>query len=190
MAAKGGGGSGCCAKLQQYATLAGSKNPKELTSKGCGKQVADCWDSKKEYHDLGVKAICDASVFPACKEKGKPHMALTEENVDKYVRKTAHELAKKKCKNTRLPENDDSVETIRCDLEKLLIETDLKVAATKISKTGGVDKMTDASKYTGAHKQRFDESGKGKGAEGRVDKVDHTGYVGQYKGQGTYGTKK
>ena len=50
--------------------------------------------------------------------------------------------------------------------------------------------MTDASKYTGAHKQRFDESGKGKGAEGRVDKVDHTGYVGQYKGQGTYGTKK
>ena len=72
MAAKGGGGSGCCAKLQQYATLAGSKNPKELTSKGCGKQVADCWDSKKEYHDLGVKAICDASVFPACKEKGKP----------------------------------------------------------------------------------------------------------------------
>ena len=60
----------------------------------------------------------------------------------------------------------------------------------KISKTGGVDKMTDSSQYTGAHKERFDADGKGKGADGRTDKVENTGYVGQYKGDGTYGTKK
>ena len=33
----------------------------------------------------------------------------------------------------------------------------------KTSKTGGVDKMTDASLYTGSHKERFDKDGKGKG---------------------------
>ncbi|KAJ3340716.1 hypothetical protein HDU93_006386 [Gonapodya sp. JEL0774] len=32
-----------------------------------------------------------------------------------------------------------------------------------------VDRLTDTSKYTGTHKQRFDESGKGKGLDGRED---------------------
>ena len=36
---------------------------------------------------------------------------------------------------------------------------------------------------------RFDESGKGKGLDGRVDKVDGSGYVGNYKGEGTYDKK-
>ena len=30
-----------------------------------------------------------------------------------------------------------------------------------------MDRLTDTSKYTGSHKERFDESGKGKGKEGR-----------------------
>ena len=59
----------------------------------------------------------------------------------------------------------------------------------KTSVTGGVDKMTDASQYTGAHKERFDADGKGKGADGRVDKADNSGYVGNYKGEGSYGKK-
>ena len=58
-----------------------------------------------------------------------------------------------------------------------------------MSKTGGIDRLTDPSKYTGSHKERFDETGKGKGVEGRVDKVDNSGYVGNYKGQGTYDKK-
>lgn len=49
--------------------------------------------------------------------------------------------------------------------------------------------MTDASQYTGAHKERFDASGKGKGAAGRTDKAENTGYVGNYKGQGTFDKK-
>ena len=51
---------------------------------------------------------------------------------------------------------------------------------------GGVDRLTDTSKYTGSHKERFDESGKGKGITGREDVKDNTGYVGAYKGAGTY----
>ena len=35
--------------------------------------------------------------------------------------------------------------------------------------------MTDTSNYTGSHKERFDESGKGKGSEGRKDMVDNSG---------------
>jgi len=58
----------------------------------------------------------------------------------------------------------------------------------KAVKAGGVDRLTDASKYTGSHKERFDDSGKGKGMEGRVDRDDHaaSGYVGGYKGAGSY----
>ena len=49
--------------------------------------------------------------------------------------------------------------------------------------------MTDASKYTGAHKERFGADGKGKGIDGRKDRVENTGYVGDYKGAGTYDQK-
>lgn len=58
-------------------------------------------------------------------------------------------------------------------------------------KSGAVDRLTDASKYTGSHKERFDESGKGKGMEGRHDFDDKaaSGYVGGYKGQQTYDKK-
>ena len=59
----------------------------------------------------------------------------------------------------------------------------------KISKTGGVDKMTDQAHYTGAHKERFGADGKGKGIDGRVDRHENKGYVGQYKGEGTYDKK-
>ncbi|NXI40480.1 TPPP2 protein, partial [Galbula dea] len=60
------------------------------------------------------------------------------------------------------------------------------VGATKATKVGGVDRLTDTSKYTGSHKERFDESGKGKGLAGRRDATDNSGYVGAYKGAGTY----
>lgn len=51
---------------------------------------------------------------------------------------------------------------------------------------GGVDRLTDTTKYTGAHKERFDAEGKGKGKEGREDAHDDQGYVGGYKGKDTY----
>lgn len=49
-----------------------------------------------------------------------------------------------------------------------------------------MDRLTDTSKYTGSHKERFDESGQGKGKAGREDVKDDSGYVGGYKGAGTY----
>ncbi|XP_057330320.1 tubulin polymerization-promoting protein homolog [Microplitis mediator] len=56
--------------------------------------------------------------------------------------------------------------------------------AGKASST--VDRLTDVSKYTGSHKQRFDESGKGKGISGRKDVHDGSGYVQGYQHKDTY----
>ncbi|CAH2039584.1 unnamed protein product, partial [Iphiclides podalirius] len=49
-----------------------------------------------------------------------------------------------------------------------------------------VDRLTDTSKYTGSHKQRFDETGKGKGIAGRKELVDSSGYVTGYQHKDTY----
>ena len=58
----------------------------------------------------------------------------------------------------------------------------------KQSKSGAVERMTDTSKYTGSHKEWFDDSGKGKGLEVRKDFDCNAaeGYVGGYKGKDTY----
>ncbi|XP_050294349.1 tubulin polymerization-promoting protein homolog [Anthonomus grandis grandis] len=61
--------------------------------------------------------------------------------------------------------------------------------ATTAVHTGAVDRLTDTSKYTGAHKERFDASGKGKGIEGREDIADDSGYVAGYKNKDTYDSK-
>ncbi|KAG9487189.1 hypothetical protein GDO78_007189 [Eleutherodactylus coqui] len=63
------------------------------------------------------------------------------------------------------------------------------VGTTKAVTGGAVDRLTDTSKYTGSHKERFDAGGKGKGLAGREDQVDNSGYVGAYKGTGTYDQK-
>uniref|UniRef100_A0A8D0GGG0 Tubulin polymerization promoting protein family member 2 n=1 Tax=Sphenodon punctatus TaxID=8508 RepID=A0A8D0GGG0_SPHPU len=63
------------------------------------------------------------------------------------------------------------------------------VGVTKATTAGGVDRLTDTRKYTGSHKERFDESGKGKGMAGRENLNNNTGYVGAYKGANTYDKK-
>ncbi|XP_024275916.1 tubulin polymerization-promoting protein family member 3-like [Oncorhynchus tshawytscha] len=60
---------------------------------------------------------------------------------------------------------------------------------TKVAKAAAVDRLTDTTKFTGAHKERFDETGKGKGKAGREEIPDASGYVGAYKGKGTYEDK-
>lgn len=84
---------------------------------------------------------------------------------------------------------DDEVkamaETIR---KKIAARSDQDaVKAPKVDTTTA--RLTDTSGYTGSHKERFDESGKGKGIEGRAERADNSGYVGNYKGQGTFDKK-
>ncbi|TSK20184.1 Tubulin polymerization-promoting protein [Bagarius yarrelli] len=60
---------------------------------------------------------------------------------------------------------------------------------TKAVASPTVSRLTDTSKFTGSHKQRFDEAGRGKGKAGRVDMVDSSGYVSGYKHAGSYEKK-
>merc|ERR1719187_816300 len=60
------------------------------------------------------------------------------------------------------------------------------VGTTKVTNSSVTDRMTDASKYTGSHKERFDADGKGKGIEGRADVAKNDGYVTGYKEGGSY----
>ena len=66
--------------------------------------------------------------------------------------------------------------------------------------TSVTDRLTDTSKYTGAHKHRFDASGHGLGIAGRDlpakgagmsagSVAGQTAYVQGYKNAGTYGRK-
>uniref|UniRef100_A0A8C1YH23 Tubulin polymerization promoting protein n=1 Tax=Cyprinus carpio TaxID=7962 RepID=A0A8C1YH23_CYPCA len=52
-----------------------------------------------------------------------------------------------------------------------------------------VSRLTDTTKFTGSHKERFDETGRGKGKAGRVEVVDTSGYVSGYKHAGSYEKK-
>lgn len=58
--------------------------------------------------------------------------------------------------------------------------------ATRPSIDATVSRLTDTSKYTGSHKERFDATGKGKGKEGRVDAPSKDGYVAGYKNRNTF----
>lgn len=49
-----------------------------------------------------------------------------------------------------------------------------------------MNRLTDVSKYTGSHKERFDDTGKGKGIAGRKDVADASGYVSGYQHKDTY----
>ncbi len=60
---------------------------------------------------------------------------------------------------------------------------------TGVANKESVAKMTNVENYTGAHKERFNADGTGKGADGRTDKVDNSGYVGAYKNKDTYDSK-
>jgi len=57
---------------------------------------------------------------------------------------------------------------------------------TSVAKGGAVSRLTDAKGFTGSHRQRFDGAGKGRGAAGRRDDPDKSGYVSGYKNKDTY----
>ncbi|XP_014777243.1 tubulin polymerization-promoting protein family member 2 isoform X1 [Octopus bimaculoides] len=170
--------------FKAFVKLAGAKTEsdmKMMNSKACGKMVKDCLPKD-------VSGIADASIFPKYKEKGKPYMLM--ENFPQFIRGCAHEYAKLKSKDLKLPLDDPKVEKYYQSFVTKLSTGRPNVKEVKVSKTGNVDKLTDVSGYTGTHKERFDAEGKGKGIEGRVNLQDESGYVGNYKGAGTFDEKK
>ncbi|KAJ8319342.1 hypothetical protein KUTeg_004433 [Tegillarca granosa] len=113
------------------------------------------------------------------------HIDLADDNdVEMFINEIAEELKKLDTKD-----KDANPDKYKAAVVSHITASNPNVKTVKTSAKGNVEGLTDTSKYTGAHKERFDESGKGKGAAGRTDKVENTGYVGNYKNAGSYGKK-
>ncbi|XP_006008182.1 tubulin polymerization-promoting protein family member 3 [Latimeria chalumnae] len=146
---------------------------KEMTGKNWSKLCKDC-------NIIDGKTVTSTDVDIAfSKVKAKAARVIT---YDEFV-KALEELSSKRFKGKSKEEAMDG-------MHRLLIGKDpANTGVTKVTSVGGVDRLTDTSKYTGSHKERFDESGKGKGLGGREDLHDNSGYVGAYKGAGSYDSK-
>ena len=70
------------------------------------------------------------------------------------------------------PKNLSTMVDSKSKINDYTQEEETKTAPKETKKKDGpsiFDKLTDPKQYTGAHKERFDEDGKGKGIAGRVD---------------------
>jgi len=156
---------------------------KAFSSKGGSEQTtADFTKWCKDANVFGKTCNSNHVDIAFAKVKPKTSKTITFLDLDPLI----NEMAKAYKVDHKLADDEAAKAAIK---DKLAKATPKAHGATKTSKTGGVEKMTDTSKYTGSHKERFDDSGKGKGGDGRTDKVDSTGYVGNYKGAGTYDKK-
>ncbi|KAK6187873.1 hypothetical protein SNE40_005804 [Patella caerulea] len=128
--------------------------------------------------------FCEGGVVTKLSDKKTKKM-----NVDVFTGEFFPELAKYAATNIPAHKKKGTTpEALKQTyLEKVRKEVNKEKKAA--SSAAVVDRLTDASKYTGAHKERFGADGKGKGAAGRKDEVQNTGYVGNYKGEGTFDKK-
>ncbi|XP_044058447.1 tubulin polymerization-promoting protein family member 3 [Siniperca chuatsi] len=146
---------------------------KELNGKNWAKLCKDC----KIVDGKNITSTDVDIVFSKVKQKTSRVITYEE------FRRALEELAPKRFKGQSKQEALESIFKLVEGREPT------NIGVTKVAKTATVDRLTDASRYTGSHKERFDESGKGKGREGREELVENTGYVGAYKNAGTYNTK-
>jgi hypothetical protein len=156
---------------------------KAFASKGGGTEqtTADFTKWCKDANVFGKTCNSNHVDIAFAKVKPKTSKTITFNELNALIAEMA--------KNYKVDHKLDDAKANEEIKDKLSKATPKAHGTTKISTTGGVAKMTDTSKYTGAHKERFDAEGKGKGAEGRSDKVEASGYVGNYKGEGTYDKK-
>jgi hypothetical protein len=151
-------------------------------SKASGTEATSA-DISKWCKDAGLTGkACDAGHIDISFTKVKPKTAKTI--TFKELEPLIEELAKKYKDDHTLDQ-----EAAKQQITHKLTATKPKAhGTTKTSKAGGVGRLTDVKSYTGSHKERFDaETGKGRGKEGRADATKNTGYVGNYKNEGTYG---
>ncbi|XP_061592559.1 tubulin polymerization-promoting protein family member 3 [Cololabis saira] len=146
---------------------------KELNGKNWAKLCKDC----KITDGKNITGTDVDIVFSKVKQKTARVITFEE------FQRALEELAPKRFKSESKEESLHSIYKMVEGREPT------NVGVTKVTKTAAVDRLTDTSRYTGSHKERFDGTGRGKGREGREELVDNTGYVGAYKNAGTYDTK-
>lgn len=151
---------------------------KKFASKGNEMTTADLTKWVKDAGILGKNLTSNHIDIAFSKVKVKGARNLTIKEIEPLIK----EMAKPYAADKKIDE-EAAISELR---EKLSGAEGKLHGTTKTMNVGGVDRLTDTSKYTGSHKERFDESGKGKGIAGREDVHDNSGYVGNYKGANTY----
>ncbi|KAK5873470.1 hypothetical protein PBY51_018507 [Eleginops maclovinus] len=170
-----GGDMELLAAFRKFAVHGDTKaSGKELNGKNWAKLCKDC----KITDGKNVSSTDVDIVFS--KVKQKTSRVITYEEFQTALQ----ELAPKRFKGQSKEEALESIHKLVEGREPS------NAGVTKVAKAAALDRLTDASRYTGSHKERFDGSGRGKGREGREELVDNTGYVGAYKNAGTYDQKK
>ncbi|XP_007537906.1 tubulin polymerization-promoting protein family member 2 [Erinaceus europaeus] len=160
--------------FQRFAVFGDSSSSNsEINNKNFSKLCKDCGI-------MDGKAVTSTDVdIVFSKVKAKNARTITFQQFQEAMK----ELGQKRFKGKK-PE--EALE----DVYKLMEGKDPATSGvTKATNVGAVDRLTDTSKYTGSHKERFDESGKGKGIAGREEMTENSGYVSGYKGAGTYDKK-
>lgn len=176
---------------KKFSAFCDTRTKDQFTSKACNKLVKDCFEEHYKFKNVILTNRVDSSVFSKCKEKSKPYMVVNADNCEKFLQGTALQFARIKAGNEKLPSDDSSVTKIYSDLKGYVVKSSgPKIKTVKQSATGNVKGLTDTTKYTGSHKLRFDETGKGRGKAGRVDEPKNAGYVANYKGEGTFDKKE
>ncbi|XP_017707395.1 PREDICTED: tubulin polymerization-promoting protein [Rhinopithecus bieti] len=146
---------------------------REMHGKNWSKLCKDC-----QVIDGRNVTVTDVDIVFS-KIKGKSCRTITFEQFQEAL----EELAKKRFKDK------SSEEAVR-EVHRLIEgKAPIISGVTKAISSPTVSRLTDTTKFTGSHKERFDPSGKGKGKAGRVDLVDESGYVSGYKHAGTYDQK-
>ncbi|KAE9547868.1 hypothetical protein FO519_008920 [Halicephalobus sp. NKZ332] len=136
----------------------------------------------KWLKDAGVidgKTVTTTVTGIAFSKVAGPKKRANFADTNKVLVNVAHEKAQKTHKDVE-EELEDIIQKLS-QLEAPTVNT-----AAKASTDGVYSRLTDHTKYTGAHKERFDAEGKGKGKAGREDAKSNTGYVASYKNAGTY----
>ncbi|KAM9808678.1 tubulin polymerization-promoting protein family member 3 isoform 1-T3 [Syngnathus typhle] len=146
---------------------------KEMNGKNWAKLCKDC----KIIDGKSITGTDVDIVFSKVKQKSSRVITFNE------FQRALQELAPKRFKSKG---RDEAIMAIYKMVEG---GEPTQFGVTKTVKAGGVDRLTDTSLYTGSHKERFDESGQGRGREGREDTVNNTGYVSSYKNEGSYDKK-
>lgn len=151
----------------------GNASGVEITGKNFDKWLKDAGLLDPKTISTTITGIAFSKVT------GPKRKTLTYNETKEVLVKVAEDRATKTKKTVQ--------EELDLITEKLAaLEGPSHAGATKPVAANVVDRLTDTSKYTGSHKERFDESGKGKGKAGRAEQADNSGYVGAYKNKGTY----
>ncbi|XP_064640769.1 tubulin polymerization-promoting protein family member 2-like isoform X2 [Lineus longissimus] len=166
-------------KLKEYCGCTDKAKSKDIAT--CMAEACAKRGKGKALDKQTVSQVCDNSAA-ASFGKGMT-FSLTKATCKEFEK----QFAKKRLERAGGKPSDADVDAEIAKMREALAQCKKVGPKTNFSKTGGVDKMTDSSQYTGAHKSRFDEDGKGKGVAGREERAENTGYVGAYKGEGTHG---